>query len=150
MKKMNQLVRDLLSSGLFDENQMDSYVESMDAVPAIENTGDGLLTCRVTYDCEIDIQDFESANNEELVLMSIVSLWLVENDENRFDEQLPEPRFHVDATEGSLADVSINIRFYENVGVVENTEGRICFKGQRYDIGEPLECTIEEAEVYRR
>jgi hypothetical protein len=80
-------------------------------------------------------------------LFAQVSVWLIENDEDRFEKELPMPVTDVDILDSKTADIDIMITFEEDITAVADENGPIVIDGQRYQLDDATITYVKEAEM---
>lgn len=145
MHKLAQITAFLVQQNLVAVEQIDSWVENPNIVPAGELRGDGIILYRQTYDAVISIERYPHKNHPAELLFALVCAWLMDNDADRDD--IPTPQTDVDILDDETADVEITISFEEDVIGIEDPAGPIPFNGLNYRLADDVIDYAETGEV---
>lgn len=144
LKKLKQLNHFLLQQNFVDENKIASWMESGKLDPANKKMGASLLVCRCHYTAIFSIEGF--TGNPDLLFV-LVCTWLMINDTQRDDYELPAPDIDIDILDNDSADIEIQIEFKEDIHIVPSTTGTIEYDGQQWALGASEVHTVEEIAV---
>ena len=129
--KMQAIAQHLLSHGLFSAEQFDWWMENGTSEYASKKVGKGLVIGRFSYDAVLSVERY--AGNAD-VFLALVSVWLMEHDDNREALNLEMPRVDVTPLDDSTTDVELTIRFSEDITLQPTDDGKILFNGVRYGV----------------
>lgn len=146
MIKLEQLTAYLLNLNLVAAEQVDSWVEDPQIVPAAKDLGQGsMVLYRQVYDAVIYIERFNHQKHPAELLFGCVCAWLMQNDTER--DEIAAPRTDVEILDDGTADIEITISFEEDVIAVLDPAGQIEFGGDRYRLAEPIIFYAEEGDL---
>ncbi len=135
LAKMQALANFLRDQNLFAAEQFDYWMENGENNYTSKRQGNGLLICRFRYDAVFSIERYSDDADLFLVLLSI---WLIENDDNRDDLELDSPKVDVTVLDDTCVDLEITVTFDEPIEIVPDDEGPILFRGKRYSVAPAL------------
>lgn len=131
LDKLKGLHLHLKQANLVPQEKIDSWVENFKLIPNSKNLGWGHRICVCEYRAVFSIEDYRKAPELPLVL---VSTWLLENDRQRNEQDLPTPDVDIDMADEARADVTIEVMFREDVELVEDPDGILIYAGKRWSI----------------
>lgn len=132
LSKLKALHKWLGDSGLFDIEQLDSWMEDGKLIPRSKNLGaDQIQVCQLQYDAIFSIEGFTQKPESLFVL---ICLWLSEHDSSRDDDKLPAPDIDIDVLDEEQADVEIKVVFKEDIQLIKTAGGAFGYKGSGWDI----------------
>lgn len=131
LAKMQALASFLLQQNLFGAEQLDYWMENGTSEPASKRIGNGLLLCRFKYDAVFSVERY---SQDADLFLALLCVWLMENDCNRDDLDLPPPEVDVTPLDDFTVDLEIKITFDEGITVVPDDNGPILFNGNRYSV----------------
>lgn len=131
LQKLQALTAFLIEKNLVDENQIDSWMENGKIEATDKNLGNGIRVCRFRYDAVISIERFST---DEKLLLALVCVWLMDNDPEREDDELPAADIEVDIADDSTAEIEIKVMFIENIDLVEEPSGRVNYSGKNWAV----------------
>lgn len=135
LEKMQALATYLKSQNLFAAEQFDYWMENGTSVPASKKVGKGMVLSRFEYDAVFDVERY--AGSADLFL-ALLSVWLMDNDDNRNKLELVDPAIEVHPLDDQTVDLEVTVRFSEDITVMPDDEGLILFNGNRYSIAPAL------------
>ena len=148
MVKLQQITAFLVGLNLVAAENIDTWVENPRIVPWGKEITDGqMVLFRQTYDAVLSFERWPHARHPAELLFAHVSVWLLENDEDRFEKELAMPVTDVDILDAKTADVDITITFEEDITAVIDENGPITFGGQRYRLDDAVISYVKEAEM---
>lgn len=127
LSKMKTLADFLRSRNLFAPEQFDYWMENGTAEYATKRHGQGIVLCRFRYDAVLSVERY--ARSADLLLV-LLSAWLLDNDGEREQDELPMPSIDVTPLDDVAADVEISVTFIEELTLVEDPEGNVPFNGK--------------------
>jgi hypothetical protein len=130
MKQLAAITEFLLGLNLVAAEQIDSWVEDPEIVPAgTVTTRDALVIYRQNYTAVIAIERYPHRVHPAELLFAHISAWLIEHDGDRFDNQDAKITTDVEIMDDDTADITISIDFSEEVEVVQDPGGPIYLNG---------------------
>jgi hypothetical protein len=148
MIKLQQITSFLIGLNLVAAENIDPWAENPRIVPWGKVITDGqLVLFRQTYDAVLSFERWPYKRHPAELLFAHVCVWLLENDEERFEKELPMPVTDVDILDGQTADIDITITFEEDITAVLDENGPITFDGQRYRLDDAVISYVKEAEM---
>ena len=139
MVKLQQITAFLVGLNLVAAENIDTWVENPRIVPWGKEITDGQMV--------LSFERWPHARHPAELLFAHVSVWLLENDEDRFEKELAMPVTDVDILDAKTADVDITITFEEDITAVIDENGPITFGGQRYRLDDAVISYVKEAEM---
>lgn len=148
MIKLQQITAFLIGLDLVAAENIDTWVENPRIVPWGKEITDGqMVLFRQTYDAVLSFERWPHSRHPAELLFAHVSVWLLENDEERFEKELAMPVTDVDILDTKTANVDITITFEEDITAVLDENGPITFGGQRYRLDDAVISYVKEAEL---
>lgn len=148
MLKLQQITAFLVGLNLVAAENIDSWVENPRIVPRCSIIDDGqVIVYTQTYDAMISIERYPHTRHPAELLFAQVSVWLIENDEDRFEKELPMPVTDVDILDSKTADIDIMITFKEDITAVADENGPIVINGQHYRLDDTTITYVKEGEM---
>jgi hypothetical protein len=139
MKKLAAITEFLLGLDLVAAEQIDSWVENPQIVPAgTVKTNDSLVIYRQTYTAVIIVERFPHRVHPAELLFAHISAWLMDNDGERFDNQDAKITTDVEIMDDGTADIEISIDFIEEVEIVQDSGGPIYLNGFHWRLAEAV------------
>ena len=120
------------------QENIDSWVDICTVIPEVVNMGNYWEMCRLHHKCTILIERY---TGDSRLITAYISAWINDYDNDRDDYQMPNPDIDIEALDasGTQWDVDITIEFMESVLVVQDDEGDITWKDERWSlIEDPL------------
>ena len=120
MKKLQALTAYLLDRELVPPEQLDSWVEQMNAQLLWKESDQGLHMADMGYTAVFDLERFQGSPQR---LLALVGSWLESNDPDRDD--LPQPAFVVEPLDlaNDLFNVELTLEFVEPQYLAEADDG---------------------------
>lgn len=131
LDKLKGLHLHLKQANLVPQEKIDSWVENFKLIPNSKNLGWGQRICVCEYRAVFSIEDYRKAPELPLVL---VSTWLLTNDKQRIEQDLPPPDVDIDMADESRADVTIEVMFREDVELIVDPAGYIAYADKKWSI----------------
>ncbi|WP_331352584.1 phage tail protein [Cellvibrio sp. UBA7671] len=131
LAKMQALATFLINQKLFAAEQFDYWMENGASEYSGKREGNGYVICRFRYDAVFDVERYSQDASDFLVM---VSIWLMENDGKRTEQDLPMPEWDVTPLDDSTTDVQVKISFDEDITIVPDDSGKILYRGNRYSV----------------
>ncbi len=148
MIKLQQLTAFLVDLNYVAAENIDAWIENPQIVPRCKDLGEGqMIIYTQTYDAVLMIERFPHTRHPAELLFAQVCAWLVENDEERFDTDLPNPSIDVDVLDNKTADIDITIRFEEDITAVPDDNGPIMIQGEKYRLDNAVTSYVQESEI---
>lgn len=147
MNKIKALTAYLLERQLVMPEQLQSYVEQMDAELLWKETTQGLHMGDMTYRAVFDLERFTGSPSR---LLALVGTWLEANDPDR--EDLPAPAFVIEPIDldNDLFDVELTVQFVEPQYLAEDDDGEFEAFGKTWAFVPYDLWVAEEGEVTAR
>lgn len=133
LAKLQALTAHLLASNLVLSEQLDSWMENGEIKSTSKKLGNGLRVGRMHYDA---IFTAERYYQPPQLLFALVITWLMDHDEERYDQELPDPSIEVEIIDRDLANIEITVRFSEDLDLVAEDTGAIRYQGQTYALAQ--------------
>jgi hypothetical protein len=132
MQKIAALHSFILGLDLFAAEQLESYVDDLQIVPAGRPNGTPgqIIITEKHYTATFYIERFPHGQISEDRLLAQISAWLIENDSTRTDP-LEFPLI-VDVLDTETANLEFGIQFEEFVIAAEDPAGSIQLNGKKY------------------
>lgn len=131
LEKMQALATHLKSQNLFAAEQFDYWMENGTSEYTCKRHGNGFVISRFRYDAVLSVERYSQSAD---LFLALLSVWLMDNDCERDQLELPMPEVDVTALDDQLVDLEVKITFDEQVMIVPDDEGQIVFNGNRYSI----------------
>jgi len=148
MIKLQQITAFLIGLNYVAAENIDAYIEEPQIVPRCKDIGQGQkIIYTQTYDAYIAIERFPHAQVAAELLFAQVCVWLIVNDETRFDSDLPSPGVDVDVLDSETADIDIKIRFEEDITAVPDENGPIEIDGTKYRLEDAVISYVQQGEM---
>jgi hypothetical protein len=139
MKQLAAITEFLIGLDLVAAEQIDSWVEDPQIVPAgTIRTNDALVIYRQTYTAVIAIERFPHRVHPAELLFAQISAWLIEHDGNRFDNQDAKLTTDVEIMDDDTADITVSIDFSEEVEIVQDPGGPIYLNGFHWRLADAV------------
>lgn len=137
MKQLAAITQFLIGLDLVAAEQIDSWVENPQIVPAASVKSAGVLVIyRQTYTAVLAIERYPHRRIPAELLFAQISAWLIEHDSERFDNEEAKISTDVEIMDDETADIEIGIDFIEEVEIVEDAGGPISLDGKRWRLAE--------------
>lgn len=133
LQKLANLAAYIKGKNLVAEEQIDFWMETAKLSPASKRLGNGLLVCRFQYDGILVVERY--TGNADLFL-ALICCWLQDHDEDRDQDELPEPDADVTTLDDLTVDVAVKITFTEDITVIEDVNGLIDFGDKKYSLAD--------------
>ncbi len=114
--------------------RMSAEMVDIELLVGVKNQGHGYDMFNQLYEAEFYFERFPFKDYDPAVLFANVLAWLMDNDKERVDNDVPEPDVTVTVTGDNDAILVVTVPFEEPVKVVEDPEGPIYWKGKQYSI----------------
>ncbi|SMF94423.1 P2 phage tail completion protein R (GpR) [Methylomagnum ishizawai] len=149
MNKLAALAQFLYALDLVASEQIDAWAEDMSLVPRYQSRGDGgVILFERWYTAWFVFERWPHQNIDVDILLSHIMVWLLANDPERDrDRGETDPEIDVDILDNNLADLTVTIRFREEVGIVPDAAGAIEYQGQRWRVETPAVWPAEAGEI---
>lgn len=140
-QKLQAITQFLQSRDYIKANKLNSWSEDPKVLSATKNNGNSLTISRHEYTAVISIEHYSGSAEQ---LMADISTWLLDNDKERWNNDLDDPTIEIDQPTGSIqsrVDVELFIPFLEEVNIVPDPNGDISFRGDTWRLetqAEPL------------
>lgn len=131
LEKMQAFATHLLSKGLFAAEQFDYWMQNGTNEYASKKHGNGFVISRFRYEAVFSVERYSQSADLFLVLLSV---WLMDNDCERNNLELPMPEVDVTPLDDHTVDVEVKITFEENITIVPDDEGVVMWGGKRYSV----------------
>lgn len=76
-------------------------------------------------------------------LMAWIQIWLLENDLNRSDLELSNPKMEIEILDDATAIIAFDIEFYEPIEAIEEVNGNLEFENKKYRLAQ-IEIAVAE------
>lgn len=147
MKKLQDLTTYLLDRQLVPPEQLESWVEQMNAQLLWKESERGLHMADMSYRAVFDLERFQGSPPR---LLALVGSWLESNDPDRDD--LPQPAFVIEPLDldNDLFNVELTLEFVEPQYLAEDDDGEFQAFGKTWALI-PYELWVaEDGEVTGR
>lgn len=139
MKQLAAITSFLVGLNLVSAEQIESWADKINILPAGTDKGvGGVVICRNAYTATIFIERYPHKTHRAELLFAHVSAWLMDNDSDRLDQKDAGIETEVDILDDETADIMLSIDFIEEIGIVPDSGGDICFNGRYWRLGEPV------------
>jgi len=110
---------------------------------AVQYEKEFVQLCRHRNRCTIDIQSYRGDAN---VISALLTVWLLEHDPHREDDQLAEPEIEIEQLDSgyqakSAVDVLISLDVIDSVYVKASEAGNLAWQGQTWQLLDQPEYT---------
>lgn len=139
MKQLKAITEFLTELNLVAAEDLDGWVQSIDKitrVAASQGVG-GMTLFRHSYTAVLSLENFNHKRHDPELLMAQVVAWLIEHDEDRWDDEEAALAMDVDIFDAESCLVEFTIGFSEEVGIVPDAGGPISLWGKRWRLGAP-------------
>ena len=130
MLKLQSLTQAMIGQQLFNPEQMDSWAEQGELIPARKETETGMMIGRWRYDGVISIERY--TKDAALVMASILA-WMTTDDDR---EGLGNPTLDPEPADDGSFFVDITVPLQESVCLVPDADGPYQIDGQQYGLGD--------------
>jgi len=120
--KLKALTTYLIERELVLPEQLDSWADQVNLELIWKPDLDGLHMGDMRYSATIALERFADHPGR---LMALVGSWLEANDQKRYRDELPAPKFDITMLDNDLADVDITLEFNEPQYLAEDPAGEI-------------------------
>lgn len=96
---------------------------------------------RWVYDCVIHLERYSGSGT---LLVAAVIAWLRTHDDERHQQNLPDPEISINVNDLNTADVEISVTFEEVLTVIEDAAGSIELYGKKWSLTEPQIVPVED------
>jgi len=141
MKKFSALSKKLLSLPGVARDNMDSFIDLGKLNPTGRDRGTGFEIGRFKYDAVISIERFPAKLAE--MLLSVLLIWISENDPERDELGLSEPDIDITPEDEGSVTVEISIEFDEALTIIRDSSGSIEYDGALWSVGD-IEINVAE------
>lgn len=131
LEKMQALATFLINQNLFAVEQFDYWMENGTNEYTGKKNGNGYVISRFRYDAVFSVERYSQSADLILVLLSV---WLMENDGNRSELELPMPDVDVTTLDDTLVDLEIKVTFDESITILPDENGLILYRGNHYSV----------------
>ncbi len=138
------LKKHFLNERVCSGEQLKCWMEDAKVHMVSRRKGNGLQVCDFSYDAIFRFENIKVKPEKVIVLLTF---WLMANDENRSDFDLPEPDFEPESHGRGKVDLEVTVKFREPLGLVEDDSGEFSYKGVRYRIDHPEVDVADTASV---
>jgi hypothetical protein len=142
MKRLKELNQYLLSLDWFAEEQLNTWCEEGSLQISSKLGENGMIVAYNEYSSAISVEAYKGSANR---LFAAVVTWLINNDCDRDHYELPDPTYQVFIIDNETVDIDIDVKFIEEVHLVEKADGpfqlhekRWDFAGYQADVAEEL------------
>lgn len=145
LHKLKALHKHLEQSNLVPQEKLDSWAENINVMPSGKNRGNGSVKiCNTEYTAIFSLENY---SKDAALVIAILSAWLFENDNNRNADGLGNPSVEVDIEDDNSAEITIEIKFKEDITLVEDANGSINLGGTKYSVAEAEITVVEDSTV---
>jgi hypothetical protein len=134
MKKLTGLARHLESLPGIARDQMEAFADLGKLKPTGKDLGKGLEIGRFRYDAVISIERCPA--ELATLLLSVLLIWLAENDPDRDLLELEDPDVDVTLEDEQTVSVQISVEFDETLTIVPAPDGPITWNGEQWRVDE--------------
>jgi hypothetical protein len=144
-QKLEALTSFLDTQEFVTKNQFDSWMEDGELSPRNKYLGaDQLQIAQLKYNAYLSFEDF---TKDPALLFALVCAWLIDNDAERDDHDLPKPDIDVTKLDNGRFDVEIKIAFVVDIELVQADNGAVSLDGQTWDIAPATIFDVTKAAV---
>lgn len=135
MKQLTALRKHLVESGLFNQEDLDTWTEDIGIKGRGKVDGERVLLHEISYRAVFVIETYAYKKHPIELLLTTVITWLMENDD-RSELDDSDPSVSPDVLDDDTASLELTINFEEDVYIVPDENGPILFKGKNWSLGD--------------
>lgn len=130
MLKLQSLTQSLIGQKLFNPEQMDSWAEEGELIPARKDTDNGMMIGRWRYQGVISIERYSKDAGQ---LMAAVLAWLTTDDDR---DGLSNPTLDPEPADDGTFYVDVTVQLQETIHLVPDENGPYFIDGQHWGLGD--------------